>query len=739
MKNQTPKMHARARLFRRAALLLGAAIVSGWGNAAFAAPDLMPLPASVQFTGQSAKLSGGVTITWAAAPTPFLERAAARFQARLVAVEGPAASGTGASLALRINVRKDPDFLSVKEKEAYHLDVTSDGVTLSADGPAGVVHGLATLLQLVQKTPGGATLAGASIDDAPRFAWRGLMIDVSRHFMSVETIKRQLDAMELTKFNVLHWHLSDGTGFRVESLRFPRLQEVGGHHQYYTQAQIHDIVSYAGDRGIRIVPEFDIPGHTLSILEAYPELAAVQPVPLTKGWHLECATAAKDNSATANCAKTMNLNTPALDPTRPQTLKFATELFQEMGSLFPDRYFHAGGDEVSPSQWTGNPQIQAYMKAHGYATPAALQAAFTADVEKALSRQGKIMMGWDEVSEAPIPKDVVVEAWRGSKWIGSATKAGHPVVVSSGYYLDLLRPAREHYAVDPFDTKADGMPPADVAKARAKMGPMIDAFALDPDAPALDAKQQSLVLGGEAPLWSEIVSDQMVDARLWPRSAAIAERYWSPESVRDVDDMERRLPAVLDELEATGLLATQRTKRMIALLTPANITPVTVLTSVTSPVRNYAMNRLAAHTGDEMLTAPAAIASPDSLDAIAFNRLAVAYASGDRSGAAALREALQRYAGNDAAYATLTMTPALHAARPVSQALSALALLGLEAMQGGHRDAAWHAKAEGEFAAQDAAEASCASHMSAYANDLPPSGLLIDIVPGIKALVGTVH
>jgi len=728
--------HIRAFSHYRAALLLGAVLVLGGAGQAIAAPDLMPEPAQVALSGQEAAIGGGVAVQWGQAPSPLLTRAVARFQERLTMLgEG----GQGPAFPLRIDVGKDPQYLSVSEKEAYRLEVTQTGIHLQADGPAGVIHGLATLLQMVRATPQGAVLAEGSISDAPRFVWRGLMIDVSRHFMSVETIKRQLDAMELTKFNVLHWHLSDGTGFRVESLRFPRLQEVGGHQQYYTQAQIRDIVSYAADRGIRIVPEFDIPGHTLSILEAYPELAAQQPVPLTPGWHVECSTAAKDNAATAHCARAMNLNTPAMDPTRPATLKFAAALFAEMGALFPDRYFHAGGDEVSPDQWTGNPQIQAYMKARGYASPAALQAAFTAEVETTLSKQGKIMMGWDEVSEAPIPKGVVVEAWRGSKWIGSATRAGHPVVVSSGYYLDLLRPAREHYAVDPLDTRADGMPPADVAKARARMGPMIDAFALDPEAPALDAAQQALVLGGEAPLWSEIVSDQMVDARLWPRSAAIAERYWSPASVRDVADMERRLPSVMHELETTGLRASQHTQRMIALLTPHNITPVTVLTAVTSPVRNYAMNRLAGHSGDDMLVAPAAIAAPDSLEALAFNRMAAAYAAGDHTVEGPLRAALERYAGNDSAYAALPMTPALLAARPVSQQLSALGLLGLEAMQGAPRDAQWHARAQAEFAAQDKAFASCAGHMSGFANDLPPSGLLIDIVPGIRALVSMVR
>ncbi|AQS87532.1 beta-N-acetylhexosaminidase [Neoasaia chiangmaiensis NBRC 101099] len=710
------------------------ALMLGGASPARAAPDLMPMPQSATFDGGGVPLAGGMQVVWdSGKPTPLLKRALARFQTRLNQLTGPSAAG-GAPLALHIRVGRDPEYLTVHEHEHYTLNAGADGVTLTANGPAGVLRGLATLLQLVQHTPQGVTLADAHIDDAPRFVWRGLMLDVSRHFVSVETVKRQLDAMELTKLNVLHWHLSDGTGFRVESHRYPKLQEIGGHHQYYTQAQIREIVAYAADRGIRIVPEFDIPGHALSVLQAYPELAAQQPVPLTKEWLKTCQTAFSGGGSTTSCSQHLNLNNPAFDPTRPDVLRFAAGLYAEMGALFPDRYFHSGGDEVVSKQWTTNPKIAAYMKAHGYADAPALQAAFTAEVEKVLAHQGKIMMGWDEVSEAPIPKDVVVEAWRGSKWIGSATRAGHPVVVSSGYYLDLLRPAAEHYAVDPFDVQADGLSPEEGAKARVKAGPMIDAFTLDPNEPPLDDAQKKLVLGGEAPLWSEIVSDEMTDARLWPRSIAIAERYWSPESVRDVADMERRLPTIQAELEATGLEASRNRARMVARMTPDNIEPLTVLTDATVPVQNYAMNRLA-NNGDEMLDAPGAIAQPDSFSAMAFNRLASRYAAGDLSVAAPLRAMLNVYAANASAYQVVATTPQLQAAIPVSQQLSALALTGLEAMEKGHHNKAWRVKAAQQIAQQQAVFAACATHVASLKSTLPPSGLMIAILPGIEALV----
>ncbi|MEE8663057.1 MAG: family 20 glycosylhydrolase [Acetobacter sp.] len=703
-------------------------------------PALMPMPASTDLPAGSLPLAGGFNVIWDSTPSPLLKRAATRLVSRTAALTGPIAT-TGQPTAIPVHVRagEDPDALTIHAKETYTLSVDPDGVVLTADGPDGVLHGFATLLQLIQKTPTGPELAFAHITDGPRFPWRGLMMDVSRHFMSVETVKRQLDAMELTKLNVLHWHLSDGTGFRVESKRFPKLQKVGGHNQFYTQAQVRDIIAYAADRGIRIVPEFDIPGHTLSMLEAYPELAAQKPVPFTKHWKNACDVTVDADAATTRCTKIFNYNNAALDPSNPAVLNFARALYAEMGALFPDQYFHSGGDEVVSTQWTSNPKIAAYMKQKGYSDAPAMQAAFTAQVQQILKQQGKIMMGWDEVSEAPIPKEVVVEAWRASKWIRSATQAGHPVVVSSGYYLDLLTPSATHYKIDPLDVKAVGLSPEDVAHASKHNAALANAGALDLNASPLTEEQKKLVLGGDAPLWSELVTDEMADARFWPRAAAIAERFWSPETINDVADMERRLPSVQAELEATGLRAEVNRRRMIDRISPTNTAPLALLISVTSPVRNYALNRLAQPTGDAMLHAPVAVAAPDSFEAITFNRLAARYAAGDHSVANDLLTRLQRYAANDESYAKIAITPELQKARPVSQQLSALATIGLEAIQKHHHNRAWHAEAKRQLDIQDQTFASCASSVASFAHELPPSGLLIAIVPGIHALVEATH
>lgn len=704
------------------------------GYAAPLTPVFMPQPAQVQISGQTISLAAMPHLVWATKPDPLLQRAAARFEGRLGSLG--VKPGNSGSLRLSIHVGKDPAYLSVDAREGYDLKVTATGITLSADGPAGVIYGFATLLQMIDTHGGTPTLELGHVADAPRFKWRGLMFDVSRHFQSTDTIKRQLDAMELTKLNVMHWHLSDGTGFRVESRKLPRLQELGSHSRYYTQDDVREIIAYAADRAIRVVPEFDVPGHTLSILTAYPDLAAQKPVTTSKDWAQDCLVASGNGETTTHCTKHPDLNTPAMDPTSPKVLAFARILFAEMAALFPDRYFHTGGDEVVASQWNNNPQIEAYMKAHGYADAPAMQAAFTAEIEKLLAEDGKIMMGWDEVSEAPIPKNVVVEAWRGSKWVGTATRKGHPVVVSSGYYLDLLNPSSTHYGVDPFDTRADGIAPSPSGQVSR---PISEAFLLDPNAPPLDDAQKKLVLGGEAPLWTEIVSDEMVDSRLWPRSAALAERYWSPQTVNDVRALNQRLPEVLNQLETFGLEARGHQARMIARLTPENIVPLTQLVAITVPVRNYAMNRLAKNQGDSILVSPAAIASPDSFEANAFNDMAARYKAGDRSLNAPLQALLSRYAGNDLAFQTLSGNAAIDEVKPVSAQIAALSRLGMEALACSKRDEAWHERARDALAVQDAAYAASADHVASNTTAQPPGGLLIAIVPGIRALVSTVR
>ncbi|NHN88948.1 family 20 glycosylhydrolase [Acetobacter sp. LMG 1627] len=682
----------------------------------------MPVPQSTSPVDGTATPCGRMLPVWESGASPLLKQAYNRFHERLRVLAGGNA-GRG-SCSLVMSTRQDKDWLSLDQKENYRLTITGDKVRLEADGPAGILHAFATLLQLARTTPDGVVFPDIRISDSPRFRWRGLMIDVSRHFMSIPALHRQIDAMELTKLNVLHLHLNDGAAFRVESHVFPQLQAVSAHGQYYTQAQIRELVRYAADRGIRVVPEFDVPGHALAILEAYPDLAA-EPLP--------SANAACTGSSA--CIAGGNANNPALDPTNPNTLIFVEKLFAEMGTLFPDKYFHAGGDEVVASQWTRNPRIMAAMKDGGYADSSALQGAFTARVQAFLAGQGKTVIGWDEVLSAPVPKNVVAEVWRASKWIGTATQAGHPVIVSSGYYLDLLRPAREHYQVDPYDVKATGLFGEELDYAHSTHFRLADAFALDPGMSPLTGTQENLVLGGEAALWTEVVSKPMLDQRLWPRAAVLAERFWSPASVRDISDMERRLPLVEQRLETLALQTKQDHRAMVARFGTSSTEAINSLLDVTSPVRNYTINRMAKKAGDAILSWPIAIATPDSFSALRFNSLADAYVHGDGSGKAELEKSLKGWVDNAARFQKESQNiPALEMVRPISEQLSHLAQAGLDALEG-KEDETHLTAARILLKQQEQALAASSWQLLPPPLPQPPGGLLIDILPGIRALV----
>ena len=686
---------------------------------ASAQPALTPQPKSAAWQAGELKLDGAFAITWRDCHDDRMTPAAARFQGDAAAITGLDLSRQ-AGPTLRIACRADP------VAESYRLTVAADGVSLDADGPLGVLRGLATLRQLIQTNPPGAALPFATIDDAPRFAWRGLMIDTVRHFMTLETLKRQIDAMERVKLNVLHLHLSDDQGFRVESKRYPKLQATGD-GQFYTQAQVRELVAYATARGVRIVPEFDTPGHTGAIADAYPQLALAPLKPAN-------AFAALDR---------------ALDPTKPETYRFLDALFGEMAGLFPDADFHAGGDEVGDAVWMDHPHVQAFMKANNIATKPALEAYFHHRVAAILKAHGKTMIGWEEVAADPAaPKDLIVQAWQTSNATADAVAKGHRTIVSAGYYLDLLESASFHYALDPLDPSAAGLTPAEVEKGR-KINPLLavvlkDALVAKP-LPPLTPEQEKLVLGGEAALWAEIGTDEMLDARLWPRAAALAERFWSPRDVRDVDDLYRRLPIVQDQLRVQGLRDEANRVRMASRLAPGQAEPVLTLLDLVGSVRNMAHDHriLAMLRGQKIvqdLNGLADAAPVDSLVAHRFEARAKAFAGDDRSNAAALRADLMTWKANDARFQAVAKgRPALEAALPVSADIAVLAEAGLTALDaieaGKPLSPDGRAKAEAVLARAEAFDAASARPIFAFLGKQPPADLIIKITPGIRALV----
>lgn len=429
--------------------------------------------------------------------------------------------------------------------ESYVLDVADGHIALSAEEPWGVLRGLETFLQMVQPNPAGSR-AGFSVPvvrvhDQPRFPWRGLSLDVSRHFIPVAGVERTLEGMAAVKLNVLHWHLSDDEGFRVESKMFPLLQAKGSEGLYYTQEQVREVVTYAAERGIRVVPEFDMPGHATSWFAGYPELAV--------------------GKRPFEVVHTPDGPRALMDPTKESTYRFVDAIVGEMAVLFPDRYFHIGGDEVDPEKWNQSPAIRAFMRAHRLANGEALQAYFSKRVTAIVMRHGKRVVGWAGPQYNGSPTTTVMQAWRDRQSLADAVKQGYPGLLSTGYYLDLLQPASVHYAVDP----------------------------IQDETASLTAEEKKRVLGGEAAMWEEIVTAENLDSRLWPRLAAIAERLWSPASVTDLQSMYSRLMVTNRWLEWLGLTQRSNLRLMRQRLagTTSDDEALESFASVLEPVKDF--------------------------------------------------------------------------------------------------------------------------------------------------------
>jgi hexosaminidase len=464
---------------------------------ATALPNLMPMPATVVRNPGQFRIDSSFRIVNSGTKDPRVEAAIGRLTARVFRQAGLSAIHLkSAKPALTVECREPAaDVPTLGENESYQLDVTGDGARIVARTCIGAMRGMETFAQLISPGPDGYYAAAVHIEDRPRYPWRGLMLDAARHWMPVAVVERNLDGMAAVKLNVFHWHLSDDQGFRVESKRWPKLQEMGSDGNFYTQADVRHIVEYARDRGIRVIPEFDLPGHATSWLVGYPELASAPgPYEIQRRW---------------------GIFEPTMDPTRDETYRFLDAFLDEMTPLFPDRFFHIGGDEVEETQWKKSATIQAFAREHGLADSAQLHAYFNRRLQELVKRHGKTMVGWDEVLAPGLASDTVIQSWRGPQSLAEAGRKGFRGILSSGYYLDHLLPASTHYAVDPGDGDS--------------------------------------ILGGEACMWSEYVSAETVESRVWPRMAAIAERFWSPREVKDVPSMYARMEAVSRGLEWAGV------------------------------------------------------------------------------------------------------------------------------------------------------------------------------------------
>ena len=472
--------------------------------------EAMPLPRRIHpGSGRLPMVEGGWE--WTGASTPRLARAAHRLRDQVTGVAG---AGRGCRVAVSCGV--SGAFPALGDDEGYLLAVDRREARIEAAGEWGVLRAFATLAQLVRTDADGPHLPALTIEDAPRFPWRGLMIDTARHFVRPETLLGTLDAMALFKLNVLHLHLSDDQAFRFASGAFPELADP---EHRYDAGELRALVREAADRGIRVVPELDVPGHVASWLAVHPE------------WGLgEAVTAPATRFGPHACC---------LDPDHPGAVEAAQALFGELAEIFPDRFFHFGGDEVQLPDGTET---------------GGLQASFNAPVVARLRELGKTPIAWDEAIHRDLRRDVLIQAWRGPAARARALGAGFDTVHSAGYYLDLAYPADLHYLSDP----EEGSDPDLLSDPRlAHVRPGLEMLQLiwASDTPGTDAKtERGRVLGGEACMWTELVTDDLLPLKVWSRMPAIAERLWSDASLRDVDDMYRRLTAGHALLARTGIV-----------------------------------------------------------------------------------------------------------------------------------------------------------------------------------------
>ena len=604
--------------------------------------NLMPWPVKAEITGGQFRLAENFYLGGEVKPGHRVFRAGTRFMSRLAGRTGLffeqdylAAQEISNSTKLFYYFER-PGQLVPGEDESYQLEIYPEKIELKAKTDLGLLRGFETLLQLLSADEQGYFFPCLRLEDFPRFTWRGLLIDSSRHFMPVEVIKRNLLAMSAVKLNVLHWHLSDDQGFRVESKVFPRLHQLGSDGCYYSQAEIKEIIQLASELGIRVVPEFDLPGHSTSWFVAYPEYASA-PGP----YQIE---------------RKFGVMLPVFNPTLEKTYKFLDRFLKEMTALFPDPYFHLGGDEVDPKHWKENPEIQKFMKKNNIPDEPALQAYFNRRLLKILAKYQKKMVGWDEIYQPGLPQDVVIQSWRGQQALVDAVRKGYQCLLSNGYYIDLMGSAEKHYLNDPIPI----------------------------DSP-LTAEERKLVLGGEATMWAELVSAETVDSRIWPRTAVIAERLWSPPEIRDVDDMYRRLKAVSLTLEENGVNHLKNQLMMLRRLVQSDqIKSLEVLAAVSEPIKGYSRHSQGKpYSSLAPLTRFVDACYSESFQARDFKRLIEKFISSrDRRQAEEIKSKLQLWQANhQELVAAATFSPVLKEIMPLSENLASVSRAGLEALK----------------------------------------------------------
>jgi hexosaminidase len=525
----------------RFALALG---IFGWMFAGAAPADgVIPRPAEIRPHAGTFTAGAGALVRVPArdrgarlAAVYFVDLLTRTYHLRLPIDSGSAADARGATDTIRF--RRRPGL----GPEAYGLDIEPHRVTVSATTDAGLFYGAVTLWQLVPPRAAAVSIPAQTIHDGPAYRWRGLMLDSVRHFQSPAFIKSMIDWMAWHKLNVLHWHLTDDQGWRLEIKKYPRLTDIGAwripaevpgtvpdtpqlaaasrtYGGYYTQAQVREIVAFAASRHMLIVPEIDVPGHAQAAVAAYPALGVDdRPLAVSARWGVHTH----------------------LFNVEPSTFRFLDDVLSEVIALFPGPYVHLGGDEPAKDEWNASAAVQARARALGIPDADALQAYFTQRLEKALAAHHRRLIGWDEILQPGLPRDAIVMSWHGATGAHAAAVSGHDAILAPWptLYLDYRQ------------STLPGEPPG-----RLIVSSLEDVYRFEPRDPTLNADEQAHILGVQANIWTEHMrTEERLQWMALPRAAALAEIAWTAPARRSWPDFLKRLIPMFTRYRAAGLV-----------------------------------------------------------------------------------------------------------------------------------------------------------------------------------------
>lgn len=516
--------------------------------------NLIPQPVSLQLKGGQFTLSRQTVITAADEE----DRKAARFlndylqQVYGFRLDVDRQEGRN---YVRLVTRK---FIQAPQTDAYQLNVTADGVTIEGDTYAGTFYGLQTLIQLLPVHEGTAgdrlAVPFVTVQDRPRFAYRGLHLDVARHFYPVAFLKKYIDYIALHKMNYFHWHLTDDQGWRIEIKKYPRLTEVGAWRNgtiigrypgtgndnlryggFYTQDEVKEVVQYAADRHITVVPEIEMPGHASAAIAAYPWLSCF---PEQKTRIPGPASAASQQADGKLVQETWGVFDDVFCAGRDSTFRFLQDVLDEVVPLFPSRFIHVGGDESPKVHWKKCPRCQQRIRDEGLKDEHELQSYFIQRMEKHLNAKGKTIIGWDEILEGGLAPNAVVMSWRGEAGGIEAAKQKHQVIMTPGSHVYF-----DHTQSGDEDSVTFG-----------GYSPLDKVYSYEPVPKELTAEQGRYILGAQANLWTEYIKNtRKVEYMLFPRISALSEVLWSPKEKRNWDDFEKRLPVQLLRYDRMGI------------------------------------------------------------------------------------------------------------------------------------------------------------------------------------------